>query len=288
MPDPEKGKTLATLADDDLVEITVDGEKEQITWKDARARIQKRGHAERAMQTQSDLTKEFEADLQVAKNLKDGFVDRNPELMKKAFRGIGATDEQIEALFGGSESAPGGTGSESRNTGDTEGDDDELLGIVETLQAQMKNLTDEREKDRQNAQRELTIRTVSQGVDKHTFLGTIKGKLKSDKAKKALDKRAYLAVVEAMETLPWGPRALSAGLDLLKDELVAEQAALSGDDTPEAAEEKIPVPGFGPGGMPVSRVHQAADKRVSVRDPNYGLSVAARFARRVRGLTKTG
>lgn len=289
MPEPKEGeKTLATLADDDLVEVTVDGETEQLKWKEARARIQKRGHAERAIQTQSDKVKEFEAELQVAQNLRTSIETQNPELMKKAFRGSGATDEQIKALFDGPEPHPKGGGGENTSTGDNEDGEDELLGIVQTLQSELQQLKTERDTDRQNVQRDLTLKTVSQGVDNHEFLGTIKGRLKSDKAKKQLDKRAYQAVVEAMETLPWGPRALNAGLELLKDELVAEQAALSGDDTPKPTEEMIPVPGVGPGGMSVSRVHQTADRRVSIRHENYPLSVAARLAKYTRGLVKKG
>ena len=288
MPEPDGEKKLATLADDDLVEITVDGEKETITWKEARARVQKRGHAERAIQAQSEKQKEFEDELQVAQNLRASLTDQNPDLMKKAFRGSGATDDQIKALFDGPEPHARGDGGENTSTGGDEEGDDELLGIVQTLQNQVKQLETERDSDRQNAQRDVTLRTVSQGVDNHKFLGTIKGRLKSPKAKKSLDKRAYQAVVEAMETLPWGPRALNAGLELLKDELVAEQAALSGDDTPKPTEEMIPVPGVGPGGMSVSQVHQTADKRVSLRHENYPLSVAVRMAKKALGLSKTG
>ena len=143
------------------------------------------------------------------------------------------TDEQIKALFDGPEPHARGDGSASAATGEgdsTDEGEDELLEVVRVLQGQVRQLTDDRDSDRQNAQRDLTLRTVAQGVDNHKFLGTIKGRLKSSKAKKALDKRAYRAVVEAMETLPWGPRALNAGLKILEDELVAEQAALSGDE----------------------------------------------------------
>ena len=85
--DSASASQLAQLKDTDLVEVTVDGENVQMTWKDARNGVQRQSHYTKSMQQLRQEQAEFEAQrapLQKAQEEHAVLVEllRSPDLMK--------------------------------------------------------------------------------------------------------------------------------------------------------------------------------------------------------------
>lgn len=287
MPEPQKSTDPRPIDEEDLnrpIVLTVDGETETIPLSELKARVQKRGHAERLTQTLKDKEREFDGDIDVAHNLKAGLKDRNEESLRRAFKGVGATEEELAVLFGGVQTSDAGPEEPPADEGADENEDySALQAEMQGLRGEIDTLKKERNVEKLEGQKRQIWSQVTAAVDSHEALGRIKGRLSSDEARKGFDQRAYLAVVKAMETMPWGDRAIKRGLELLETTLKDEMQAFGGEDNPQAGTEddRILLSGFGPSGLSASRIHQAAAKTVSPQHADYEMNVLSRILRKI-------
>lgn len=79
---------LAQLKDDDLVEVTVDGEPVQMTWKDAKGGVMRQSHYTKSMQTLRQEQQAFEADRASLQQSQENAevlrsLLKNPELLQQ-------------------------------------------------------------------------------------------------------------------------------------------------------------------------------------------------------------
>lgn len=293
---PPEPKMLPAEMNDALVTITEDGRQENVPVSELIASRQKKGASEARFREAHDLKQAVETDIAIAKDLRDGFANRDQVAIRRSFRNVGLSDSEADEIFGrGDSQVPAGPLSENigegrhslstgpgNNSSEVDGDErtEELLEVVGQLQTQVAELKQNRQQDTEAKKKEAVLRAVDAALDTDEELSRILTELDGDDAKE-LRQLAYAQVAKATLTTPWGPRAIQEGLKTLK----ARRRAWSGASTSTSegtAEDGTSVRGtdfIGPAGSSVSQLHQptGSEKKVSVYDVNYPVSLLQRL-----------
>lgn len=293
---------------DHLVVTKEDGREVEKPLRDVIRDAQKKVVAEKRFQEASVKEQAAESAMQVLRDLKEGREKGDVQTLARAFRNAGWSEEDINAMFEPTDGSRAGKGSRAaddeddrggRQYGSPGGDDDEqtdegnqtnreLLDKVSRLENVVETLTKAYEGAKENAKVRNVQLQVSQAVESDAALSRIL-RTASQEDREWILELARSSCNKASKTLPWGPRAIQAGLEDLKRKLKAIGAGRTArpdasddegtsDDGDGYLEEDDDLPGLGPSSTSGNRLHQVSSqgKRVSVRDEGY--------AQRVRNL----
>lgn len=275
MPDDPTSTTDSDASDDvktiteemleHMVDLNVKGTVTPTSLKDVIAKAQKAEAVEMGFQELHDQKKDFQAALDVYDDLKKGFQMQDEDSIKRAFRNVGLSDEQVSALFNRS------TPSESQeidDTGDEEGKDGEdsvLVQRLERMEAALEQIGTEREQTIARGKESRFKEDVNQGLDIDDEMTSLLKKSDADTQTWIRD-QVYAEVVKASRSIPWGPRAIALGIENAKkklDKIGAFRSARSDEDE-EYGDEDSSI-GAPPPSSSVGRLHQTTDsKRPSV------------------------
>jgi len=273
------------LLPDDFYEKAVvakiDGEKKELTVAELKEAYQKKEASDKRFREAAsaiDFRDDFVA----------GLREGNQNQIRRAFRNAGLSEQEIEALFQVPQEQE-----ETVEIEDYDDDDDSGEGINAQLKAELIGMKRDLDAMKQayikaqESSREMGWKKqVFKAIDDDEILGKHISKLDEENAE-WLQNLAYQAAIKASGRLPWGPRAIQAGLDEVKKRLNSLGALKPSEDDEDQATDYGPPryrpPGLGASGSTVGRLHRPQpEKRVSVTDPNYGKSVFERWSRAIK------
>lgn len=305
MPQPQKdagkedGQDKIPLPEEMLGagrEIRVGDKTAWITVEDAFANAQKYAGADAKFREASEIRRQavedrqaMETEARVAKDLQDGFKNRDQEAIKRAFRAVGVTETEIEALFATQQAGPGDSLDDDEEDGDRNG----RVGQLENTVAQLTQVVTKLNSAFERAQKTSVAKTerqqIAEALDRDGEIGEYLKEKPAQTRKWILD-QVVSAVDEARRTLPWGPKAFASGIEKMKGELrAAGMLGRKPDDSEEPTGDQLPdeelySPGFGPAAQAVGRLHrtQREPARVPMTSPDYRDNFAQRLFAKLR------
>lgn len=277
-----------------LVPVKLDGREELRPLSEVIGGYQKKTVAEKRFQEASVKEQAAETAMRVLQDLQEGRKKGDAEALARAFRNAGWSEEDISAMFEPTGGAAGGQSDDDQRShrqygqdgaadGD-DGDDDEKLQLRQEI-AELKQVVGELQGAYKKAQEGAKVRTVQaqvhQAVETDPHLSRILRNASPEDRDWVLE-LARSSCNKASKTLPWGPRAIQAGLEDLKRRLKAigagRSAGSGASDDEDASDDGTVYPddedddtGFGPSSTSGNRLHQVSSqgKRVSVREDGY-------------------
>lgn len=244
------------------------------------------------MKEASMLRKEAEDAIQLSEDLRGGIARQDPVALRRAFKAGGMTDAQIEMVLTG--------GQQQQQEPDPVDDDDDNPVVTElrkqqgVMQKQIDALTGTIDTARKKAETNIYQRQVDTVIDGNPLMTKILQDLDSKTDQQWLRSQIYTAVGRRAEMMPWGPRAMEAGLKDVSEQgwfkkLVKAADVGSPQDDDDDVDDSVAFPGLGQSGTTVgspSNLRAGDKKPVPIFSAGHAQSIGLRVAKKAREARK--